>query len=61
MILDLKRLGYVLVVPELKHLLVDLSVRLKAANEVLQKQTNKQKNLFAQVIVGRSYLMLCEQ
>lgn len=41
MILDLKRLGYVLVVPELKHLLADLSVRLKAANEVLQKQTNK--------------------
>lgn len=43
MIVDLKHLGYVLVVPELKHLLVDLSVRLKAANEVLEKQTNKQK------------------
>lgn len=44
MIVDLKRLGYVLVVPELKHLLVDLSVRLKAANGSVRK-ANKKKSV----------------
>lgn len=37
--LDLKHLGYMLVVPELKYLLVDFTVRWRAANEVLEKQT----------------------
>lgn len=41
MIVDLKRLGYVLVVSELKHLLVDLSVRLKAANGSVRKANKK--------------------
>lgn len=35
---DLKNSGYMLVVPELKYLLVDFTVRLKAANEVLEEQ-----------------------
>ena len=35
---DLKNSGYMLVVPELKYLLVRFTVRLKAANEVLEKQ-----------------------
>lgn len=38
---DLKHLGYMPVVPELKYLLVDFTVSLKAANEVSEKQTQK--------------------
>lgn len=38
---DLKHLGYVPVVPELKYVLVDFTVSMKAANEVLEKQMQK--------------------